>query len=114
MANVLNRTTMQFRPSVNTPDYDPADWLISPDLTIINTVPARYWTIKADALVEMDAAEKAIVDALDLENYKLAKLGTLRDEMMQRLAETDPIYKMAKTAVEAATDTATVDAVKLA
>lgn len=114
MANVLHRTTMEFRPSVNTPDYDPADWLISPDLTIVRTVPRKYWTIQGDTLVEMDATQKAAVDAAELVSHKTAKLDTLRDGMMRRLAENDATYQTAKIEVEAATDTATVDAVRLA
>ena len=68
MANVVNRTAVpiEILYSVNTPDYDPAQWIINPDLTILDTVPIHYIKIVGDLLVEMTVAEKAAVDAAEL------------------------------------------------
>lgn len=68
MANVVNRTAvpLQILYSVNTPDYDPADWIINPDLTILDTVPLKYCKVSGDLIVEMTPAEKAVVDAAEL------------------------------------------------
>lgn len=64
MADVLNRSTMTFIKSVNTPDYDPAEWLINPDLSAVAGVPVKYWKIDAnDNVVEMTQAEKDAVDS---------------------------------------------------
>ena len=62
MANVLNRATKQFIRSVNTPDYDPAAWIINPDVSKVVGVPTKYWDIQGNTVSEMDAAEKALVD----------------------------------------------------
>jgi hypothetical protein len=51
MANVLHKTTLEFRGSVNGPDYDPAVWLINPPgLTALleSGVPSKNWKIVND------------------------------------------------------------------
>lgn len=63
MANVVNRTTVEYIKSVNTPDYSPAEWIINPDLSALDDVPHRYWKVVGDDVVEMDQAEKDAVDA---------------------------------------------------
>lgn len=72
MANVVNRTAvpLQILYSVNTPDYDPAEWIINPDLTILETVPIKYCKVSGDLIVEMTTEEKAVVDAAELAAYK--------------------------------------------
>lgn len=35
MAAVLNKQTLEYLESVNTPDYHPADWIINPDLSAL-------------------------------------------------------------------------------
>lgn len=44
MSNVLNKTTTpaDYRLSVNTPDYDPAEWFIDPDVSAVAGVPMKY------------------------------------------------------------------------
>lgn len=63
MAAVLNRTTLQYLPSVNTPDYPVLQWVIEPDLSAVVGVPHRYWKLTGDVVSEMTAPEKAAVDA---------------------------------------------------
>lgn len=70
MADVINRTAtargiFRFIRSVNTPDFDPAVWLINPDVRTVRGagVPERHWKVVGDTVVEMSAAEKAAVDA---------------------------------------------------
>lgn len=83
MANVVNRTAVpiEILYSVNTPDYDPAQWIINPDLTILQTVPLKYIKIVGDLLVEMTPAEKAVVDAAELAQ---AKTGTIMQVCLAR------------------------------
>lgn len=71
MANVLNRTTKQYKRSVNTPDYPTADWIINPDMSGVDGVPKKYWKISGDTVSEMDTSEKATADD---------DLRTIRDE----------------------------------
>ncbi len=70
MANVLNRTTKEYRQSVNTPDFDPVDWIINPDLSAVQGVSNRYWVITGDTITEMSQAEK---DALDYATLQAAR-----------------------------------------
>ena len=66
MASVLNRTTKEFRGSVNTPDYDPADWIINPDLSAVSGEPNKYWIIDppgSDTVRLATPAEQAVIDA---------------------------------------------------
>jgi len=62
MASVLNRITKQYLESVNTPNYNEADWIINPDLSGVVNVPVMYWKIVGDVISEMTAEEKAVVN----------------------------------------------------
>lgn len=71
MANVLHRTTLQYRASVNTPDFDPSVWIINPDMSAVANIPQKHWKIVGDKVSQMTAAEKiakdkALQDAIDL------------------------------------------------
>jgi len=65
MADVLNRTTKQYLQSVNTPAFDPLDWIINPDLSgVLPQEPnSIYWNIAGDVVTEMTPVEKAVVNA---------------------------------------------------
>lgn len=77
MANVLNKTTLEFRRSVNTPDYDEADWLINPDLTQVADLDSRYWVLETHnvdgdeihAVVPMTEEQRAEVDNEGVKTY---------------------------------------------
>ena len=77
MANVINRKTFRYLQSVNTPDFDSADWLINPDLSGVQRVPARHWKVERDAVVEMTQAEKDVVDT--------PKANPARDSVTKKL-----------------------------
>jgi len=65
MGAVLNRTTKEYLTSVNEPDFPVAQWVINPDVLALQLagVPTRYWKIlPGDIVVEMNAAEKQVVD----------------------------------------------------
>ena len=69
MAHVFNRTTGEFRPSVNTPDFPVADWVINPDLVAVAGQPVRYWFIPGTTNPEgqeiidvVDAAAQTVID----------------------------------------------------
>ncbi len=66
MGDVLHKTRdpVDYRTSVNTPEYDPADWFHSPDTSAVVGVPRKYWQRPlADPVLEMTQAEKDAVDA---------------------------------------------------
>lgn len=81
MADVLNRATLQLRTSVNTPDFPVTLYVINPDLTPVAGVPQKYWTLTGDALSEMDAAGKAVVDAVDLAAHNAQLEQLFRDRL---------------------------------
>ena len=63
MANVLNRTTKEFRRSVNTPDFPVENWIINPDLSSLIETDSKYWVIEGDTVRDMTDVEKDVVDA---------------------------------------------------
>ena len=81
MASVLNRTTREYRRSVNTPEYPVQDWIIDPDLSAVTGVPSRYWVITGDVVTEMDQAAKDAVDAQEL--------ADLYDKLADTLEQSD-------------------------
>jgi hypothetical protein len=63
MAAVVNRTTVQYIASANTPDFPLAQWIHNPDLSLLlGLVAQRYWKVVGDTVVEMTAGEKTAVD----------------------------------------------------
>lgn len=113
MADVLHRSTLEYRKSVNTPDFSPADWIINPDLSAIKGVARKYWRIDGDRVVEMTAQEKAAADRAELDTSKPGKLECLRRQVLARLASRDPDFQVAAAAVEAAEDQAALDSIEL-
>jgi hypothetical protein len=77
MANVLNRTTKEFKRSVNEPDYPQVDWIWSPDLSGVAGVSSKYWVITGDVVTEMDQASK---DAIDLAD-EISELDAISDRL---------------------------------
>ena len=68
MSNVTNRTTLEYRRSVNDPDYPDPPWLHnSPqaDALYEGGVPTKYWKISGDVVSEMTQTEKDAVDATE-------------------------------------------------
>lgn len=77
MATVLNRSTKEIRKSVNTPDYPVDAWIRNPDLSEVEGVDPKYWKISGDLVQEMSQAEKDVVDASELDEYKAAKIAKI-------------------------------------
>lgn len=74
MADVFNRTTGQYLKSVNTPDFDVADWIINPDLSAVTGQPVKYWIIDppaSDTIRLATAGEQTTIDQ-GLADAKLA------------------------------------------
>ena len=90
MANVLNRTTgltapytKDIRFSVNTPEFDVADWIINPDLTAVDGQPSIYWLISGDTVSLADAGQRSAIDA------ELAALAVEANKTSQKAQYTD-------------------------
>jgi len=67
MSNVIHRTTLERKLSVNTPDFPVGTWIINPDLTSLGGVAEKYWKISGDNVLEMNQTEKDVVDAAEVE-----------------------------------------------
>lgn len=77
MANVLHRTTKEFRASVNTPDYPPAQWIHEPNLTAVADFASKYWLIVGDVVTLMTAPQRAFVDAAEVEARRDAAVAQM-------------------------------------
>lgn len=65
MASVINRTTLEFRKSVNTPDFNSNDYIINPDMSAVAGIPIKYWKISGDNVLAMTQLERDAVDAVN-------------------------------------------------
>ncbi len=87
MANVINKTTLQYLKSVNTIDYlNDSNWIINPDLSSLQTVPAKYWKVDGDNIVEMTEAEKSVIDeqeAVIANNLRIDKIWNEANDIAQ-------------------------------
>lgn len=92
MAAVLHRTTLEYLASVNTPDYDPADWLVNP---VLPDCPRQYWKVDGDSVVEMDAGEKAVVDLATAKVSKSAEITTWYGDQLAAGFDTGNGYHLA-------------------
>lgn len=70
MSRVLNKTTLNYLESVNTPDYPESDWIINPDMSGVEGVDRKYWKLVNDVPTEMTAQEKQAVDDAELQSRK--------------------------------------------
>ena len=82
MANVVNRTTKQYLKSVNTPEYDVADWIINP---VVPNTDSKYWTITGDVITEMSQGEKDAVDAAET----AARVAQIKQQLKDRFDQED-------------------------
>ena len=92
MADVLNRTTLQYLQSVNTPDYPVVDWVINPDLSGVAGVPQKYWKLTGDVVSEMSQAEKDAVDAAVQPSVRWHASSVLTDAE-KSVTETSPSWQ---------------------
>lgn len=77
MADVLNRSTKELRRSQHAPAYDPAEWIVNPDLSAVANVPQSRWIIDGDSIRPPDAGETAAFDAADLAAAKESKIAAI-------------------------------------
>lgn len=79
MANVINRTTLQYLASVNTPDYPEPTWKANPDMSQVVGVAQRFqkWDAVNDRPAPMTAGEQAAVIAAALSAQRDAAAAAL-------------------------------------
>ncbi len=81
MASVLNRSTLEYLESVNTPDYSPDEWVINPDLSAVRDQPTRYWKLEGDRIVLKSSEEIAEADSSHLVDEKESAQQALRTSL---------------------------------
>lgn len=94
MATVINRNTLEILSSANTPDYDPATWLINPALPECDR---KYWKVVGDSLVEMADNEKIEVDLVEAKNVKAAEIAAWYAQTLDNGFDTEAGYYLAAT-----------------
>ena len=85
MADVVNRTTKEYRTSVSTPDFPTVDWIHNPDLSAVIAQPTKYWLIDGDVITLMDQAARDVVDA--------AELSSARDAISDQVDQVEDIVR---------------------
>ena len=90
MASAIHRTTLEYRESVNTPEFPEPTWKHNPDMSGVAGVPHQYWKVPGDwnvtaGPVEMTAGEKTAVD--------LAALTAQRDAAVAQLQHTEDVLR---------------------
>ena len=78
MATVVNKQTLEVLESVNTPEYDPSEWLINPS---IPDAPKRHWKVSGDSLVLKNASEINSADAEYLTLIKEDRKRVFKDHL---------------------------------
>lgn len=85
MANVLNRTTNQWIESVDTPDYDPAEWVINPDTTPVEGINPLFWFINEDdTLRPMTIEEQDFLYLQRAKDRRRIRINEFRDERIRQ------------------------------
>ena len=111
MATVVNKTTLQVIKSVNTPEYDPSEWLINPD---IPDAPKRHWKVSGDNLTLKTASQIASADAEWLSQVKSDKKDEFKEELGEAwIDEGQELLYAAQDNVDAATTEDEVSAMEL-
>ena len=113
MASVLNKITLQYLQSVNTPDYPTVDWLINPDISAVVNVPHRYWKLVGNTVVEMTQAEKDAVEAQLLQARKDAVTDLDRAGLKDILTALIEVLNIRLAANKQITKQELIDAIKL-
>ena len=82
MATVVNKQTLDVLESVNTPEFDPSEWLINPS---IPDAPKRHWKVSGDSLVLKNASERNSADAEYLALLKEDRKRMFREHLGEAL-----------------------------
>lgn len=77
MANVLNRKTLEFHESVNTPEYPPDQWLINPDLSAVAGLPTWQWVVDGDSVRPPTVDELAAMETSRLLAAKAERIAAI-------------------------------------
>tara|TARA_R110000822_G_scaffold137399_7_gene274896 strand:- start:61 stop:507 length:447 start_codon:yes stop_codon:yes gene_type:complete len=97
MADVINKTTLRFLQSVNTPEYPEPDWVVNPDMRAVAGVSPRYWKWDTGSgrPEPMTAAEQVALDLQAVEDARDAIVAQIdRQENILRAVMSAVIGEM--------------------
>jgi hypothetical protein len=77
MVSAFNKKTFQFVESINIEKVSTEDWIINPDVHVINDIPQKYWKFDNDILSEMTQLEKDTYESNELIRIKNEKINLL-------------------------------------
>lgn len=85
MSTVINKTTLEIRVSVNTPEYQDGNWLITPNPELLiqvisGEVPKRHTKIEGDDYLLKTSSEIEQADAEYLAEVKTQKIAEIREQ----------------------------------
>jgi hypothetical protein len=80
MADVINKTTGEYRKSVHTPDYPEKDWLINPDLKQVSGLDPSLWVVVGDAVLPMPEEQRVAKAQAAEEAAKLAEVNSAKEQ----------------------------------
>tara|TARA_R100000655_G_scaffold68985_2_gene107221 strand:- start:201 stop:710 length:510 start_codon:yes stop_codon:yes gene_type:complete len=83
MSDVIHRTTLEYRQSVNTPEYSSEEWIINP---VLPDCPPELWEVSGDEVIEMSQSDQAIYYSQRLATAKETKRAETRDYLYASLA----------------------------
>lgn len=82
MASVLNRTTLQYIASANTPDYLTVDWIHNPVMSAVVGVPQRCWVVEGDIVRAMTDVENDASNLVSEKAEKIVEIDTHTDVLI--------------------------------
>ena len=86
MSTVVNKKSFELFEFANTPEYDPVDWLINPDLSRVRGADKKYWYIKDGELYLMDPDLQRKMDDANLQHIKAAACKQVDEETAEFLS----------------------------
>jgi len=82
MAAVLNRTTLEYHTSVNTPDYPISDWIHNPVMSAVAGIPTKRWVVESEIVRAMTDAENDVANLAAEKKDKTAAIDTRTDQLI--------------------------------
>ena len=87
MSTVVNRVSFEVIHDANTPDYDPASWLVNPNMSAVQGVDKKYWFVRGNELHAMEPEARVKIDDADLAGTKRAFIAEAEALLAEMLAE---------------------------
>lgn len=91
MADVVNKTTMEYRKSVHTPNYSDSEWWINP---VLPSCEQKYWRNNNGVLDEMTIMQKADADQAEQDRADEVQAEILIQDKIAEISRQDAIDEL--------------------